>query len=287
MDFCFLKGGAASFLQARLNDSWPSGGKDLKLKLYTNTVALVNTLVAADFTEVIAEAGYEAKTLVCGEWSVGSDPAEARYLPQAFHFTAALTDNLTVKGYYITDADDVALWAYEFDEAFSPDNGLTLGVYPKINLSTGSPVGGANWRLFDLACLSFLNARLNDVWPSGKDLILTVYGDEFSSLIDILEPGVTAQIIQNTSGPLVVTLSCGSWTIDSTPAASYTQQSFAFTEPINSPYGGKIVGYYLEEDDSPTTTFMAAQISSLGYQPDNGDTLYITPVITLYDGAPA
>lgn len=286
MDFVMLKGGAASFLQARLNDSWPSGGKDLKVKLYTNTIALVNTLEMSDFTEVIAESGYEEKTLTCGEWTVGGDPAEARYLPQAFVFTGTLTDSLTIKGYVVTDADDVALWVYEFDSAFTPGDGLVLGVYPKINLSKKTPAGSQ--RLFDAGALSFLNARLNDVWPEyGKDLTLDAIGVSDSMAIEFMTDTLPPSffVAYGDPGPVSFTLSCGGWTVDATPSASYTEQSYAFgencvTDPINGYVGGYRVSEYLGDP------LFAMAFASQAWQPEAYNTLYLTPVITLSDGTP-
>lgn len=290
MDFCFLKGGAASFLQARLNDSWPSGGKDLKLKLYTNTVALVNTLTAASFTEVASEAGYTAKDLVCGSWEIPSVIltaafiAEARYAPQAFVFTDELTDSLTVKGYFITDADDVALWAYEFDTPFVPEAGLTLGVYPKINISKKSAT--YSQRLFDIGALSFLSVRLNDTWPeSEKNLVLIVFGTESAMAYEFVSDQTASPttVYDSSLGPITATLSCGGWTVDSTPTATYTQQTWTFTDAISQPSGGYINGYELGNGINEIHLGVAF---SAGYQPGSGDTLYITPTITLTDGTP-
>lgn len=286
MDFVLLKAGAASFLEARLNDSWASGGKDLKVKLYTNTVTLVNTLTAASFTEVISESGYAAKTLTCGEWTVEGDPAEARYLPQAFHFTGALTDDLTIKGYFVTDADDVALWAYEFDTVFTPAAGLVLGVYPKINLSKKTPAGSQ--RLSDDGALSFLNVRLNDTWPSGGvNLLLQVLGSESNMAGEFTDDAIG--VSYNTyaygdSSPIEFTLTLGSWTVDSTPTATYSQQQFTFGENlITQPSGGYAIGFVV--GDGVGELFWGCMFGS-AYQPTQYDSLYITPSITLSDGTP-
>lgn len=293
MDFCFLKGGAASFLQARLNDSWPAGGKDLKVKLYTNTIALVNTLEAADFTEVASEAGYEAKTLTCGNWNIPADGsantfvAEARYPPQSFFFTDALSGGLTIKGYFVTDADDIALWAYEFDDPFVAGPGLICGVYPKLNL-TKRTVVGVYQKLFNQGAIKFLEVRLNDYWfDSQKNMDLYVLGRSDAMGLDFFDNGSHdgSNVVDSNFQNLVATLTCGNWTIDTTSSATYSEQQWAFTAPISSPEGGYILGYVLSPSNLASLLEWGVGFES-GYQPDDPDILGITPTITLIDGTP-
>jgi len=133
--------GCDTILEAFFNDSWPTGGADLTLKLYTNDVTPDDADVAGDYTEA-AGGGYAAKTLSNGSWTVttANDPSDAVYAQQTFTFTGALTGTATIYGYFIVDADGVLFAAEKFATTFTPaNNGDQVLVTPTIKLSKGTP----------------------------------------------------------------------------------------------------------------------------------------------------
>lgn len=133
--------GADTILKAFFNNSWPAGGKNLTLKLYTNDYTPLDTSVAGSFTEA-SGGGYAAKTLSNGSWTVttGNDPSDAVYAQQTFTFTGTLSGGASVYGYYVVDADGVLLLAERFAYSFTPSyNGETLKVTPRFQLSKGTP----------------------------------------------------------------------------------------------------------------------------------------------------
>ena len=284
MDFVFLQEGAKSFLNVRLNQSWAVGGKGLKVKLYTNTVSLVETLEASDFTEVLSESGYAAHEILIPEegydrlWEIRSWPVgwvanayvEARCtVPAVFAFSGPLTDALTVKGYFVTDADDVALWAYEFTTAYAPEAGIVISFFPKLTSYAFSiSVAG----LTDI-----FNARLNDVWPEyGPYLTMTVFATEnsYPPMPDQILGGDPSMVMIDSPRELYSGWSAGSF-------FGGSQETLQFYEPISSPSGGYIHGYYLTNSSG---AIFAAKTFDGSYQPDNGDNLHITPYIELKDG---
>lgn len=133
--------GAEAFLKARFNDSWPSGGANLTLRLYCNDITPADTHTAATFTEALG-GGYSAKTLTAGSWTVSTVGGiyQAAYSAQTFTFTGALTTNGTIYGYYVTDADGVLQWAEKRTFSITPlINGDNLIVTPVFQLSKGTP----------------------------------------------------------------------------------------------------------------------------------------------------
>lgn len=133
--------GADMVLEGFFNDSWPSGGRDLTLKLYTNNYVPLDTSVAGNFTEA-SGGGYASVTLSNGSWTVstGNDPSDAVYAEQTWTFTGALAASATIYGYFVVDADGVLFFAEKFDYSFTPaKNGDQLRLTPKFQLSKGTP----------------------------------------------------------------------------------------------------------------------------------------------------
>jgi len=133
--------GADTILARFFNDTVPSGGKNLTLKLFCNDVTPDDTDTASTYTEA-SGGGYAAITLTSGSWTVtvADDPSDAVYAQQTFTFTGALTTNLTVYGYFVVDADGVLIWAEAFSSSFTPaNNGDTIKITPKFQLSAGTP----------------------------------------------------------------------------------------------------------------------------------------------------
>lgn len=133
--------GADTILKAFFNNSWPAGGKNLTLKLYTNNYTPLDTSVAGDYTEA-SGGGYAAKTLTNGSWTVtvGNDPSDAVYAEQTWTFTGALAGTATVYGYFVIDSDGVLVLGEKFDYSFTPaKNGDQLRLTPKFQLSKGTP----------------------------------------------------------------------------------------------------------------------------------------------------
>ena len=133
--------GADTILKAFFNNVWPSGGKNLTLKLYTNNYTPLDSSVAGDFTEA-SGGGYAAKTLTNGSWTVtpADDPSDAVYAEQTWTFTGALAGSATIYGYFVIDADGTIVLGEKFDYSFTPaKNGDQLRVTPKFQMSKGTP----------------------------------------------------------------------------------------------------------------------------------------------------
>lgn len=132
--------GAICNLNARFNNVWPAGGKNLTLRCFTNVHAPLDTDTSANYTEAVG-GGYAAIALVNGSWTVsGSAPAQAAYAQQTFNFTGALTGGPTIQGYYVTDADGIFQWAEVDPAPFTPvNNGDMYKVTPVFQLSKGTP----------------------------------------------------------------------------------------------------------------------------------------------------
>lgn len=130
--------GADEILKTYFNNTRPTSGNDLTLRLFATNVTPAQTGVT--YIEA-AGGGYAAITLTNGSWTVSAanDPSDAVYAVQTFTFTGPLTTNRTVYGYYITDADDTVIYA----EAFTPFEPVTSGdnikITPKFQLSSGTP----------------------------------------------------------------------------------------------------------------------------------------------------
>jgi len=133
--------GADEILKTYFNNTRPSGGNNLTLKLFATDVTPADTNTAGSFTEANG-GGYSAKTLNNGSWTVNAanDPSDAVYAEQTFTFTGPLTTNGTIYGYYVVDADGTLIWAEKFAATFTPANdGDQLKLTPKFQLSKGTP----------------------------------------------------------------------------------------------------------------------------------------------------
>jgi len=133
--------GAATILDAFFNNSWPAGGKDLTLKLYTNDYTPLDTSTAGSFTEA-AGGGYATKTLSNGSWTQSqvSNIEQVAYAQQTITFTGALNGSATVYGYFVVDADGVLVYGERFATAFQPtSNGDAIKVTPLFQMSKGTP----------------------------------------------------------------------------------------------------------------------------------------------------
>lgn len=140
MAFVLADVGAAMLLNAALNNVWPTGGKDLTLKLFVSDTNPADTNVAGDFTEA-SGGDYSTKTLSNGSWVVADAAGiqTASYAEQTFTFNGALSGGASIYGYYVVDADGVLVCAGRLDETFTPaNNGDTLKVTPKVQMSKGT-----------------------------------------------------------------------------------------------------------------------------------------------------
>jgi hypothetical protein len=134
--------GALEFLQARLNNSFPTS-KNLTLKLFTNNIVPSSTDTAATYTEA-SGGGYAAITLTTGSWTValnGSNIETATYAQQTFTFTGALSGSATVYGYYVVDSASTPaiMWAETITPFTPANNGDQILITPMFQLSHGTP----------------------------------------------------------------------------------------------------------------------------------------------------
>ena len=125
-------GGEVLLLKKMLNHTAPD---NVKLKLFINNVTPAEDDVVGTYTEATG-AGYAAKTLTGGSWTVETDTGvtTAEYAEQEFVFTGAQAN---VYGYYVTDSAGTGLlWAERFtDGPYSiPAGGGSITVTPKIVL---------------------------------------------------------------------------------------------------------------------------------------------------------
>lgn len=135
--------GADEILKTYFNNARPSGGNNLTLKLYTNNYTPVDTSTAGSFTEA-SGAGYAAKTLTNGSWTVtpANDPSDAVYAEQTWTFTGALAGSASVYGYFVVDADGTLIFAELLGTGFPFQpllNGDQIKVTPKFQASKGTP----------------------------------------------------------------------------------------------------------------------------------------------------
>jgi hypothetical protein len=133
--------GADAMLKGFFNNTWPVGGRNLTMKLYTNDYTPLDISVAGNFTEA-SGGGYAAKALANGDWTVapGNDPSDAVYAQQIWTFTGALDGGATIYGYFVLDADGVLFYAERLATGFTPaNNGDLLKITPKFQMSKGTP----------------------------------------------------------------------------------------------------------------------------------------------------
>jgi hypothetical protein len=107
--------------------------ENLTLKLFVTDVTPAEANTAGSFTEMSA-AGYVAKTLTKGSWSVANAAGvtTASYAEQTFTMTAATA----CYGYYIVGATSTTLyWAESFGSNYAiPAGGGDIKITPKITL---------------------------------------------------------------------------------------------------------------------------------------------------------
>jgi hypothetical protein len=130
--------GADEILKTYFNNYRPGGGNNLTLRLFANNVTPAQAGIS--YTEA-AGGGYAEITLTNGSWTIttGNDPSDAIYAQQTWTFTGALTTNLNVYGYYVTDAAGTIIYAELFAGYITPGNGTVIKVTPKFQLSSGTP----------------------------------------------------------------------------------------------------------------------------------------------------
>lgn len=130
--------GADEILKTYFNNTRPTGGNNLTLRLFATDVTPAQTGIT--YVEAVG-GGYAALTLTNGSWTIApaNDPSDAVYAQQTFTFTGPLTTNGAVYGYYITDADATVIYAEAF-ASFEPlINGDNIKITPKFQLSSGTP----------------------------------------------------------------------------------------------------------------------------------------------------
>jgi len=131
--------GADEFLKIIFNNDRATANNNLVLRLFATNVTPAQTGIT--YIEA-SGGGYAAITLTMGSWTVttGNDPSDAVYAQQTFTFSGPLTTNATVYGYYVTDGDDVVIWAEKFSTSFTPaDSGDNIKITPKFQMSSGTP----------------------------------------------------------------------------------------------------------------------------------------------------
>jgi hypothetical protein len=108
------------------------------LRLYcVISPALGNATVVGDLTEA-SGGGYSAIALTAANWvTTGGSPTSTAYPEQTFTFTGPLTTNLTVLGYYITNAAGALVYAEALGASFVPtNNGDTIKITPVLTLGS-------------------------------------------------------------------------------------------------------------------------------------------------------
>jgi len=130
--------GADEILKTYFNNTRPSGGNNLTLRLFATNVTPAQTGIT--YVEA-AGGGYSAITLTNGSWTVSTanDPSDAVYAQQTFTFTGALTTNGTVYGYYVTDADGTVIYAEAITPFTPASDGDFIKITPKFQMSSGTP----------------------------------------------------------------------------------------------------------------------------------------------------
>jgi len=130
--------GADEILKTYFNNTRPTGGNNLTLRLFATNVTPAQTGVT--YVEATG-GGYAAKTLTNGSWTVDTvnDPSDAVYAQQTFIFTGPLTTNATLYGYYVTDADNTVIYAETFTPFEPLDNGDNIKITLNFQLSSGTP----------------------------------------------------------------------------------------------------------------------------------------------------
>ena len=126
-----MDSGVASIFKAYFNNVWAAGGKNLTLRLFVNNYTPLDTSTAGSFTEA-SGGGYAAKTLTNGSWTESNVAGieQAAYAQQTWTFSGPLSGSATIYGYYVTDADGMAIYD-ETQLPFTPgSSGLDQYVVP-------------------------------------------------------------------------------------------------------------------------------------------------------------
>lgn len=132
--------GMIQLLKGLFNDQWASGGRNLKLRLFTNNITPISTHHLTSYEEV-SGGGYTEKTLTNGQWLVSTvgNVAQAAYSTEVvWTFSGAIDCAKTIYGYYIADLDasPYLWWAEKLATPFIPaTTGLTLRITPTIQIS--------------------------------------------------------------------------------------------------------------------------------------------------------
>jgi hypothetical protein len=128
--------GANAILVAAFN------AQNLSLRLFVNNVTPTDASTPATFTEA-SGGGYAAKTLTGGSWT-GSNVGgieQVAYALQTWTFSAALSGNATIYGYYVTNAAGTVLWYADAQTPFTPtaSGSDQYALTPAVQLSKGTP----------------------------------------------------------------------------------------------------------------------------------------------------
>ena len=117
----------------------------LTLRLYSNNKTPQPTDDLSSYVEVTG-GGYAAVALNAASWAVSQgSPSVALYNAFIdFIFTSATTGPGTIYGYYLTNQDDVVLYAEEFDPADIPFTPTDAGAGTSANILQIRPRFGAD-----------------------------------------------------------------------------------------------------------------------------------------------
>lgn len=109
----------------------------LTLKLFVNAITPDITSVAGNFTEAL-DGGYADVDLSQANWTVteSNGIATATYPAIQWNFTAGLTTNKTIYGYYIVNSAGALIYAERAAATFTPLNGAFYKVTPTISLTS-------------------------------------------------------------------------------------------------------------------------------------------------------
>jgi hypothetical protein len=127
-----------------------------------------------------------------------------------------------------------------------------------------------------------LIARLNNQFPSNKDLTLRLYTNDYTPL----KTSTAGNFTEAAGGDYAAkTLSCGSWTLNAGPpkTCTYATQTFVFNGALNG--SATIHGIYITDADGNLIT---AERDSVGFQPlSNLDNYIVVVLIGASSGTPS
>lgn len=278
--------GANKICEARLNDAWPTGGKNLYLNLYINNETPTFNSISTDFTVCPSEAGYSRKTLTCGSWTItmetGADGyAKGEYAAQTFTFTEALTGDAVVYGFYISDEDGDVIWAEDLPTPITPvSGGVSIIIIPNIYLAA---VTTAAFFSSVLAVASFLEAKLNDTFPYGNTTFyIAVFWGYTGTLAN--DFSVSNFSIANTTslGALIETLSSG-WYVSTHTASLSRAPTFTLGYGDSDTEINGVVVYYQETVGVYTIAILEEKTTETLHAED---VLELYPAFIFATGAP-